>query len=184
MPPLQQEPDVYPADLFTGRDDGSPWWVAHVASRQEKVLARFLHERRVSFYLPLGRKSVVRGGRTRTSYLPLFPGYVFVKGEGEARMAALRSGVVVNALKVGDQGTLREELAQVRRLQESGASFVPWPELGSGDAVKITDGVFRGCRGTVVREKGSERLVVTVTFLRQSIVAELGRSALVPARIA
>ena len=44
------------------------------------------------------------------------------------------------------------------------------------------DGPFRGCTGTVLREKGRLRLIVSVTFLRQSVAAELDREVLAPMR--
>ncbi len=47
--------------------------------------------------------------------------------------------------------------------------------------MKIVSGAFRGYRGTVLREKGRTRLVVSVTLLRQSVAAELERDALAPA---
>ena len=49
MPILKREPDAFPESVFEMSD---PWWVAHLKSRQEKVLARYLRERNVPFYLP------------------------------------------------------------------------------------------------------------------------------------
>jgi hypothetical protein len=67
-------------------------------------------------------------------------------------------------------------------LQQSGAAIVPHPFLAPGDEVEVVEGPFRGLSGTVLREKGRTRLVVSVSFLRQSVAAELERAALVPAR--
>jgi len=72
MPLLKREPDVFPEDLF-GSECGEPWVVAHVRSRQEKVLARHLHSVAVPHYAPQREKKVRRAGRNFTSYLPLFP---------------------------------------------------------------------------------------------------------------
>jgi hypothetical protein len=44
------------------------------------------------------------------------------------------------------------------------------------------DGPLRGWTGTVLREKGRLRLVVSVTMLRQAVAAEIDREALAPAR--
>jgi transcription antitermination factor NusG len=85
-------------------------------------------------------------------------------------------------LEVLDQPRLDAELRALWRLQESGASLVPHPYLGPGDAVEVVEGPFRGLSGTVLREKGRTRLVVAVTFLRQSVAAEFEREALAPAR--
>ena len=60
MPILKREPDTYPDSVFEMTD---PWWVAHLRSRQEKVLARYLREYQIPFYLPQMEKRVRRGGR-------------------------------------------------------------------------------------------------------------------------
>ncbi len=40
MPILKAQADLFPAELFEVEDPEQPWWVAHVKSRQEKVLSR------------------------------------------------------------------------------------------------------------------------------------------------
>src|SRR5581483_11317320 len=105
----------------------SPWWVAHVKSRQEKLLARHLREHGVAVYLPQMEKKTRRAGRTLISYLPLFSGYVFFRGERDARLVALKSNVVVNLLEPADQDEISAELKQLRDLQLSDAELVPHP---------------------------------------------------------
>lgn len=182
MPILKREADLCPPDLFerSGDGDGRPWWVAHVRSRQEKLLARFLREQSVAHYLPQYEKTIRRAGRTFVSYLPLFPGYVFFRGTAAERRQALTTNVIVQVLEVRDQAQLEGELTALWRLQSSGAPLVPWQYLGPGDEVEITDGPFRGLTGTVLREKGALRLVVSVTFLRQSVAAEIDREVVAP----
>jgi transcription antitermination factor NusG len=182
VPILKREVDFFPPHLFELRRSDDPWWVAHVRSRQEKGLARHLHGEGVGFYLPQSAKEVRRNGRTFVSHLPLFPGYLFFRGSAAERLAALRSDLIVQVLAVGDQAGLGRELESLWRLQQSGAPLVPHPYLGPGDEVEIVDGPLRGWTGTVLREKGRLRLVVSVTMLRQSVAAELDRDALAPAR--
>jgi transcriptional antiterminator RfaH len=136
----------------------------------------------VPFYLPQYRKDHDSADRLRSSYLPLFPGYVFFRATGAQRLLALRSNVIVTTLEVADQPLLEAELESLWRLQQSGACLVPHPYLGPGDRVRITDGPFKGLTGTVLREKGQLWLVVSVTLLRRAVAAELERSALEPAR--
>jgi transcription antitermination factor NusG len=182
VPILQQEPDVHPADLFetAAGEARHPWWVAHTRSRQEKLLGRHLRAHDVACYLPQRERRSTSGGKVRTAHLPLFPGYVFFRGAGAERLAAYGSGVVVRLLEVPDQAGIDRELAALWRLQASGAPLVPWQYLGQGDEVEIVDGPLRGWTGTVLREKGSLRLVVSVTFLRQSVAAEVDREIVAP----
>ncbi|HYN22309.1 MAG TPA: transcription termination/antitermination NusG family protein [Thermoanaerobaculia bacterium] len=180
MPILEPEVALNPSTLLDRSVEASPWRVARVRSRQEKVLARHLLRSGVGFYLPLQAKEIRRGGRRFVSHLPLFPGYVFFRGGTEERAAALRSNVMVNLLEVRDQQLLNDELASLWSIQQSGLPLVPHPWLAPGDEVKIVEGPFKGWTGTVLREKGRLRLVVSVTFLRQSVAAELPREALAP----
>lgn len=182
MPILKREVDLFPSHLFELARAEHPWWVAFVRSRQEKGLARHLSGQGVGFYLPQTEKTVRRAGRTFVSSLPLFPGYLFFRGGAEARREALRSNLIVEVLPVLDQAGLEGELASLWQLQQSGAPLVSHPYLGAGDEVEIVDGPFRGWTGTVLREKGRLRLVVSVTFLRQSVAAEMDREAVMPVR--
>ena len=144
MPLLQREADHFPEDVFRLSVADFPWGVAHVKSRTEKALARHLGALRIPFYLPLGERRTRRGGRTFVSYLPFFPGYVFLRGGPESRAAAMRSGVVVRLLDVSDQDLLDRELAEIRALQVSGAPLVVHPYLSPGNAVRIREGPFQG----------------------------------------
>ncbi len=74
------------------------------------------------------------------------------------------------------------KLESLWRLQQAGAHLVSHPYLQAGDEVEIVDGPLRGWTGTVLREKGRLRLIVSVTFLRQSVAAELDREVLAPLR--
>jgi transcriptional antiterminator RfaH len=178
VPLLKRGPEIFPQALFELSQSDSPWFVAHTRSRQEKALVRYLAPLEVPFYLPASENRLVSGGRTRTSYLPLFPGYVFLRGSAPERVAATRSNMIVRLLDVPDQGLLQEELQSLRRLQLSGATFVPAPALMPGDAVRITEGPFRGYLGTVVSQQGRLRLIVSISMIRQSISVEFDRASL------
>jgi transcription antitermination factor NusG len=175
MPLLRREIDVFPPSLF--EDSGDTWWVAHVRSRQEKALARYLKPFRVGFYLPQIERRSTGGARTRTSYLPLFPGYLFFRGEAAERLVALRSNLIVRVLEVRDQQLLDLELAQLHALQRSGATLAPGEPLAEGDAVRIKEGPFTGYLGVVVRGANRPRLIVSISVLRKSVSVELDRAA-------
>jgi transcription antitermination factor NusG len=182
MPFLKPEPDFFPEQLF---ELGAPWRVAHVRSRQEKRLARYLRERAagtgetngVPFYLPQVRKDSISGGRARTAYLPLFPGYLFFRGGERERIEVLRSNLVVTTIEVAEQATLDAELRGLHELQQRGARFIPF-ELREGDEVRIREGAFAGFHGRIARVRGVDRLLVTITAIRMNVLAELDAEAL------
>jgi len=179
MPILKREADAFPDSIF---DLHAPWWVAHLRSRQEKLLARYLREHRIPFYLPQMEKRIRRSGRTFVSYLPLFSGYVFIRGGREERLQAVRGNVLVSVREPPDQAEISAELQQLRQLQLTDMPLVPQPFVGRGDSVLITDGAFQGYRGVVLKEKGITRLIVSVSFIRQSVALEIDREFIRPQR--
>ena len=181
MPLLAEETAIFPPELFSLDRASHPWGVAHVRSRQEKVLARFLADRGIPFYLPIASVKRRSGPRTLTSHLPLFAGYVFHRAPDAQRDLLWRSNAVANLIDVEDQQQLEDELAQIRSLQMSGASLRVIPQLVQGQAVRIVEGVFAGYTGVVERGKGSDRLIIRVSLLRQAVCVEFDRDVLKPA---
>jgi transcription termination/antitermination protein NusG len=174
--------EIFPPDLFELPEGEHSWWVAHVRSRHEKALARYLLPLQIPFYLPLREERSRRSGRSFTSHLPLFPGYVFLRGSGRERHAALRSNLIVRVLDVPDQTLLTRELAELRQLQAMGASLVPYTPIAPGDVVRVADGPFQGYSGVVLRGAARPRLVVSISVLRKTVAVEFERDMVVPVR--
>ena len=177
MPILKREPDVFPEGIF---DMPEPWFVAHVRSRQEKALARYLTHYEIAYYLPQAEKRVRRDGRNFVSHLPLFPGYAFFRGSDGSTSRALRSHLIVKLIAPLDQEALQIELKQLRDLQMSSGRLNSYPDLLPGDPVLITEGAFAGYRGVIVREKSTERLIVSISFIRQCVVVDIDRDGVRP----
>lgn len=199
MPLLKREPDIFPSNLFELSETDFPWQVAHVRSRQEKGLARFIISDPsvfdgpaadlveipagcVPFYLPQMEHEVKAGGRTRSSWVPLFAGYVFFRGGRDERLRVLRSNYVANIIPVLDQQLFAAQLWQIFDMQKKGLRLVPYPEITTGDVVRIREGVFKGYIGEVIREKDGLRLIVSVAAIGKSVVVELGKESLAPVK--
>jgi len=180
MPILPREAEISSEDLFDLDPVSLPWIVAHVRSRFEKSLARHLFVEKIPFYLPQVER-VKRDGR-QSSFLPLFAGYVFLRGLSEARRVVWRSGVEPLLIEVDDQQTLTSELRQIRALQLAGASLEPVTEFVPGGTVRITEGVFRGYSGIVVNDRGQERIIVRLSLVRRQIAVEFPSALLTPLR--
>jgi transcription antitermination factor NusG len=178
MPILSKESDIFPEDLFDLPTADAPWEIAHLRSRQEKAVARLLYDARKPFYLPQVKQTKKAAGRTFISHLPLFPGYIFVRRVDGLRESLWRTSAVATMLDVPDQAQLGIELLQIRKLQTSGAILIPRLELVPGDAVRIEEGAFSGYTGVVVRERGSLRLIVSVSILKKSVEVEFPRHVL------
>jgi transcription antitermination factor NusG len=177
MPLLEAEPNLYPANLFAeppcSSDGDARWWVLYTQARAEKSLARQLFSRKVTFYLPLHRTTWISSNRKRTAYLPLFPGYVFLFGDSDARVAALETNLLSTTIPVGDQQRLRDDLIRVERFLGGKVPVLPERELPPGQPVVIESGPFKGIQGKVIRRGQQTRFVVEVEFLRQGVSVEV-----------
>jgi len=182
MPLLEAEPRAFPDTLFSdpagiGSTDGS-WWVLYTRARMEKSLARQLRAHAIPFYLPLYQHTWKTGGRKRTSFLPLFPGYVFLHGDESARITALETNLLCSVLPVKDQQRLFNDLCRVECVLGGSAPVTPETDVPTGALVEVTAGSFRGLCGKVIRRGTETRLVVEVEFLRRGVSIEIEEWAL------
>jgi transcription antitermination factor NusG len=177
MPLLELEPFIYPEHLLDQSDEvqveAARWWVLHTRPRAEKTLARRFHERDVPYFLPLHQRQWRNNGRTLRSYLPLFPGYVFLHGDEQTRLIALETKLVAQVLPVEDQTRIHGDLRRIYQLITTGAPITPEDRLAPGDPVEIIKGPFAGLAGEVLRRGKQLRFVVEVEFLRQAVSVEL-----------
>jgi transcriptional antiterminator RfaH len=171
MPILEQEPCLFPDDLFLGaappQGDPQRWWVLHTRPRAEKTLSRKCLSRRLPFFLPLSRRYLNIRGRTMTSHVPLFPGYLFLLADEHVRIEALTTNLVVNCLPVPDQAELHADLTNVYQLMASAVPLTAEDRLSPGTRVEIVSGPLAGLQGKVVRQGKNLRFVVEVHFLQK-----------------
>ncbi len=170
MPLAPAETCLFPERLLEnpqpGADDAARWWVIHTRPRAEKALARRLLGREVGFFLPLYENRLAGGGRVRSSYLPLFPGYIFFHGDDEDRRLALETNQIAQMLVVPDQKGLFTDLQHIRQLLETRHNLTPEQRLQPGTKVRLIAGAFAGMTGTVIRQGRQLRFVVAVSFLQ------------------
>ncbi len=185
MPVLPLEPFLFPDDLFqtapAGEDGLSRWWVLQTRPRLEKSLARRLLGKNTAFFLPLHAHRWRTQGRWVCSHNPLFPGYVFLHGDSEARLLAMQTNLVALCLPVVDQEQLWNDLTRVYRLISSGAPLTPEDRLQIGDPVEITSGPLAGMEGKILRQGSKLRFCVEVQLLQRGVSVDIDRAMLRPA---
>ena len=185
MPILAKEPDLYPDELLDrylagGIPDGT-WWALYTRSRREKDLMRRLLSLEIPFYSPIiERRYRSPSGRARTSHTPLFPNYVFLCGDEEARQAALTTNCISRCVPVHDSTDLATDLKRIQRLIETGHPISPEPQIEKGQPVRVLTGPFASFQGTVIRRHNKRRLLVDVRFMQQGASVLLDHSELEP----
>jgi transcription antitermination factor NusG len=182
VPILAQETSIYPADLLacSAETDGRRWWAVYTKPRQEKSLARQLLGFGIPFYLPLVSKENLIRGRRVQSFIPLFGGYLFVRGTDEERSRSLTTNRIATILPVRDESSFQSDLSNVARLIEADAPLTVERRLVPGQWVRIKAGSMAGMEGTVLRRQGKTRLVVAVQLLQQGVSVEVDDFLLEP----
>ena len=179
MPILPVEPDCHPSNLWDEADSlpvkaEGAWWCLHTKPRQEKATARDLREQGVVYYLPqVVKESRTPQGRRIHSVTPLFAGYVFLHGDAEDRVAAMRGNRLVNVLQVVDQDGLVRDLRQVNKMLGSGLPISAEATMPVGARVRITTGPLTGMVGTVIRRGNRDQFVAVVQFLGRGATVDL-----------
>jgi transcription antitermination factor NusG len=171
MPILAREPDLYPEDLLTASivtPADEHWFAMYTMARREKELMRKLRAQKIAFYGPtVAQRTRSPQGRIRTSWVPLFAGYVFVRGDEVDRHETVSTGCVSRCLPVTMPEELVADLQQIRLLLEKGTEVRPEPRPVVGRTAVITRGAMAGLRGTVTRVNSAHRLTVMVNFMQQ-----------------
>ena len=156
------------------------WWVLHTKPRQEKALACDLRRMDVDIYLPLVRHHRNNQNRRLEVSIPLFPGYVFMCGSVEDRLAVLSTRRVVRTLEVVDQNSLESDLRRIDRLLMSGSAVSAYAGLKVGKRCRVKSGPLSGLEGVVLRRRDVSRMYIGMELLGQSGVVEIDSLLLEP----
>jgi transcriptional antiterminator RfaH len=159
-------------------DAAGLWHVLHTRSRQEKALADDMTALGVACYLPLVRHVRYHGGRKAIVELPLFPGYLFLRGAAEDAYRADRTRRVAQILKVQDQQRIDWELRNLHLALGQDAPLAAYPALRKGVRVEVIGGPLRGLQGMVEDRSKRDRIILQVLMLGQAVSVEIEGSLL------
>lgn len=185
MPILKQETDIFPDELLEAKTlanlstDDRSWWCIYTISRREKDLMRKLRSLEVPHYGPvLPKRYRSPNGRLRTSFIPMFPNYVFMLANEEERTRALTTNCISTCNQVTQFETLIEDLRQIRAIVTEGEALTPEAKLQAGSKVRVRSGPFAGLEGEVIRREGKTRLLLSVRYLEQGVSMEMDEALL------
>jgi transcription antitermination factor NusG len=105
--------------------------------------------------------------------MPLFPGYVFVRGGDEDRIRVLKTKRVISVWPVPDGERLRQDLERFAILIAANAPLLPEARLISGERVRVKAGPFRNQEGIVLRRNGKTRLLISIDYLQRGASLEI-----------
>lgn len=161
--------------LNAGMSGQLPWWAIYTRHQHEKQVAETLQVKGFEVLLPLYESVRRWKDRRKVLSLPLFPGYVFVRGGHQRRLGILTTPGVHMILSRGDAAAVipEDEMQAICRSLEAKVAVEPHPYLNSGDRVRVTRGALQGIEGILVRKKNLFRLVLSVDMLAQSVCMEI-----------
>lgn len=158
------------------------WWALYVRHQHEKTVVEVLSARGLETFLPLYQSVSRWKDRDKVLSLPLFPGYVFVRGGLEWRLQVVTTPGVHMILSRGGQfATVPEaEIHAIRLAMGRPDRVEPHPFLECGQRVRVKQGPLEGVEGILVRKKNLWRLVLSVDMLGQSAAIDIDAAAVEP----
>jgi transcription antitermination factor NusG len=152
-----------------------PWFAIYTRHQHEKMVAQILSAKGLQVFLPLYNSTRRWKDRTVQLTLPVFPGYLFLRGMEERRLQVVTTPGIVSILTVsGEPAVIPEsEIEAVRKAIEWGNRVEPHPFLRCGDRVRVIAGPLQGVEGILVRKKNLYRLVLSVELLERSAAVEV-----------
>lgn len=162
----------------------SSWWAIYTRHQHEKAVAQVLETKGFEVFLPL--YDAVRRWKDRSKILslPLFPGYVFLRGGLNRRLQVVTTPGIHSILYHGEHPALipDEQMEAIRSAVSSPARIEPHPYLRCGERVRVTRGSLEGVVGILVRKKSLYRLILSVEMLAQSVSVEIDAADVEPVR--
>lgn len=151
------------------------WCAVYTRHQHEKAVSEMLQVKDFDVFLPLYESIRKWKDRKKLLSLPLFPGYVFVRGALERRLPILTTPGVHMIISRGERiATIpEEEIEAIRRTIEGQFRVEPHPFLRCGGRVRVVRGSLEGVEGILTRKKNLYRLVLSVEMLAQSVAVEI-----------
>lgn len=153
-----------------------PWYALKVRTRSELQVSTCLSHKCYETFVPTYKELRRYADRIKKVDAPLFPGYIFCRLDMQRRLPVLTTpGVeyIVSQERMPQEIPEAEISGIIQAVQQGKAK--PWPYLKTGDRVRVKLGSFAGVEGVLVSEKGTERLVLSVTLLQRSVAVEMDR---------
>jgi len=173
----ESQPYVWPADLFSvfGSEAGEIWTCVRTRPRWEKKFTAWLMERQRPCFLPVFHHETVSGRKRRRSELPLFQGFVFVKGDF-TKKDFVQTGSVAYVLKPRggrEANQLHRELKNIWSGLVSGLYVTPVQNLAAGETCRIVRGPLQGVEAKFERKGRGGRLVLQVELMGGGVALEM-----------
>lgn len=157
--------------------DANNWFVLRVKPNHEKRVFELVEYQGYEAFLPLYQERRKWGQRWHDVEAPLFPSYVFCRFNRQNWVPIINTPGVVDVIRNGKMLMPVEptEIRALRVAQQANLAMEPSPYLPIGSEFRINAGPLAGLTGLLVEVKQRKRLVLSVTLLQRSVLAEIDR---------
>jgi len=156
-------------------DPSLGWHVIRVRANAERQVTRSLSSKDIEVFLPVQKRA--GPNRRAVAETPLFPGYVFASFDSRFTLPVVACPGVVHILCRGNVPETVDpaEIFALRTVASKARTLLPHPTLQWGEKIRIRQGPLTDVEGIVLRDEGGPRLVVSISLLQRSVVAEVDR---------
>jgi len=159
------------------------WFAVFTTPRHEKRVEEHFRVREIESYLPLCRmRRQWKDGSKGTVQIPLFPNYIFVHIERNARVPVLKVPGVLSIVGGGRESmSVPESYIHCLREGLQQGKIEPHFYLTTGMRVRIRSGAMTGMEGILLRKKNDFRVVLTLQLIMKSVKVEVELDEIEPA---
>jgi transcription antitermination factor NusG len=163
-------------------DDSSPWLALQVFPRHEKKVDVILQNRGYVHFLPTCHRQRKWSDRVKTIEEPLFPGYVFCRGQQTLMEIVRATPGIVRIVSFGGKPypISDKEIEALQCIVGCGREVGSLSYLCTGLKVKVVSGPLLGVTGMIIQVKNRNRLVLSVDVVMKSIHVDIDRAEVVP----
>jgi transcription antitermination factor NusG len=154
------------------------WYAIAVKPQAERSVEAVLAQKSYETFFPVIQRERRWSDRIKRTEVPLFPGYVFCRFDGERRLPVMTTPGVREIVGFGRRAAPVDdaELEALRLVIASGGRVESCEYLTRGDQVEVTGGPMQGLRGLLLEVKGGCRVVLSVELLQRSVSVEMDRA--------
>ena len=153
------------------------WIAVYTKSRHENTVKAELKKINFEVYLPLIRKKRRWSDRTKWVDFPLFKSYLFVKTELNEIHILKKIPGLVNVIKFGGKVAQINEktIIAIKSMLNGHYNVESTDYFIKGDIVIVKSGPLKGSIGEVYRIDNSDRFLIRIDAIKQSISIKIDR---------
>lgn len=175
-------PQTSEPSIIQCKPDLQEWHVAYTFPKAEKKVQCKLDKIGIQSFLPLHQ--VVRNWSDRKKKLivPLFPNYIFIQTSPDKKHEIYNVKEIVRFVCFGGKpATVKDSVvSSLKNILRENIQVNIEKYTKTGSPVKITQGLFAGTEGFLIRRNGKTQLLVQVDALQQGITITISGNDINP----